>query len=51
MIALNRGKTKVVLFDESTKKYCAIKDVMIDPSERVLGRLANLFGNENVILK
>ncbi len=51
MIALNRGNAKVVLFDESTKKYCAMRDVMIDPSERVLIRLVGLFGEENVILK
>ncbi|MBQ8303016.1 MAG: DNA polymerase III subunit alpha [Clostridia bacterium] len=51
MIALNRGNAKVVLFDESTKKYCAMKDVMIDPSEHVLSRLVVLFGEENVIFK
>ncbi len=49
--SLNRGNAKVILFDESTKKYCALKDALIDPSERVLTRLASLFGEECVILK
>ena len=38
-------------YNESTKKYCALKDALIDPSEKVLTRLCSLFGNENVILK
>ena len=49
--SLNRGNAKVILYDESTKKYCALKDALIDPSERVLTRLASLFGEECVILK
>ena len=49
--ALNRGNAKVVLFDESTRKYCALKDSYIDTSDRVLTRLSGLFGAENVILK
>ena len=49
--ALNRGKCRVVLFDESTKKYSALKDSYIDPSERVMSKLSALFGGENVILK
>ncbi len=49
--ALNRGKCRVVLFDESTKKYSALKDAYIDPSERVMSKLSALFGGENVILK
>ena len=49
--SLNRGNAKVILYDESTKKYCALKDALIDPSEKVLTRLCSLFGNENVILK
>ena len=49
--ALNRGNAKIVLYDESTKKYCAMKDVSVDPSDRVLTRLSSLFGAESVILK
>ena len=49
--ALNRGNARIVLFDESTKKYSAMKSVSIDPSERVMFRLASIFSKENVILK
>ena len=49
--ALNRGNAKIVLYDESTKKYCAMKDVSVDPSDRVLTRLSSLFGADSVILK
>ncbi len=49
--ALNRGKCRVVLFDESTKKYSALKDAYIDPSEKVMSKLSALLGGENVILK
>ena len=49
--ALNRGNAKIVLFDESRRKYCGLKDALIEPSDRVLTRLSGLFGSENVILK
>ena len=49
--ALNRGGAKVVLYDESRKKYVAMKDVMIDPSEKVITKLMSLFGDKSVVLK
>ena len=49
--ALNRGNAKIVLYDESSKKYVAMKDSSLDPSDKVLTRLSSLFGAENVILK
>ena len=49
--ALNRGNAKIVLFDESRGKYCAMKDLLIDTSDKVLDKLYSLFGKENVILK
>ena len=49
--ALNRGNTKIVLFDESTRKYSAMKSVALDPSEKVMARLGALFAEQNVILK
>ena len=49
--ALNRGNAKIILYDEGNKKYCAMKDSLIDPSERVRARLSSIFGSENVILK
>ena len=49
--AFNRGEVKLVLFDESRKKYVAMKDALVDPSDKVLDKLSALFGAENVILK
>ncbi len=49
--SLNRGNAKVILYDESTNKYSAMKDVFVSPNERVMTRLESLFGRENVILK
>ena len=49
--ALNRGNAKIVLYDESRKKYCAMKDILVDPSDKVLDKLSSLFNAENVILK
>ena len=51
IIALNRGNAKVVLYDESTRKYSAMKDLMINPEGGVLDRIASIFGERNVILK
>ena len=51
MAALNRGNAKIVLYDESSRKYCALKDALVDPSDKVMIRLIALFGGENVILK
>ncbi len=48
---LNRGNANVVLYDNSRKKYCVLKDALIDPSDRVIARLSTLFGAESVILK
>lgn len=51
MAMLNCGNAKIVLYDESTKKYSALKGLLIEPSERVLSRLYSIFGEKNVILK
>ena len=51
MAALNRGNSKVVLFDESTKKYSGMKSILIDPSDKVINKLKSLFSEENVIVK
>ncbi len=48
---LNRGTTQVVLFDEGTRKYSALKGALIDPSEKVLAKLTEIFGEGSVILK
>ena len=49
--ALNRGESRIVLYDESVKKYSAIKDVLIDPSPKVLDKLSSMFSPENVVLR
>jgi len=49
--SLNRGEVKIVLYDESTKKYSMVKDVSVSPSERVLLRLGSIFSQNNIILK
>ena len=49
--ALNRGNAKIVLYDESRGKYCAMKDLLLDPSNKVITKLTALFGEKNVILK
>ncbi len=51
LAALNRGETKIVLYDESTKKYSVMKDVLISSSERVIERLSSMFSSENVIFR
>ncbi|MBO5906808.1 MAG: DNA polymerase III subunit alpha [Clostridia bacterium] len=49
--ALNRGNAQIVLYDESTKKYSALKGALVDPSDKVISKLSSLFSPENVILK
>lgn len=47
---LNPGRTRVVIYDESSKKYSMMKDVLIDSSNKVLERLYSSFSQENVKL-
>ncbi len=49
--ALNRGFTQIAIFDDSTRKCFALKDVFVDPSEKVLSKLGDMFGYDNVVLK
>jgi DNA polymerase III alpha subunit len=48
---LNSGKTNVVVFDVSTKKYNSMKNVRINADEKTVERLKTIFGNDNVVLK
>ena len=50
MAMLNRGDTQIVLYDVTSGKYSAMRDVKINPSERVLARLYELFTKECVVL-
>ncbi len=49
--ALNRGEAKIVIFDDSTKKYSVMKDVSINPSDKVLAKFSEIFSESNVVLK
>ncbi len=51
LAALNRGATQIVLFDESTRKYSSLKNITVAPSERVMSKLREQFGDSAVVLK
>ena len=51
MSALNRGQTQIVLFDDSTRKSLAMKNILIDPSDKVIAKLRDIFGQNDVILR
>ena len=48
---LNSGKCSVVLFDSSSNKYTTMKNVTINPSDKVIERLKNLYGEKSVVIK
>ena len=49
--ALNRGQTQIVLFDDSTRKSLAMKNILVDPSDKVISKLRDIFGQNDVVLK
>ena len=49
--ALNRGQAQIVLFDDSTRKSLAMKNILIDPSDKVIGKLRDIFGQNDVVLR
>ena len=49
--ALNRGQTQIVLFDDSTRKSLAMKNILIDPSDKVITKLKDIFGQNDVVLR
>ena len=49
--ALNRGNTGIVLYDSAEGKYSAMRNVGIDPSDKVLEKLGSIFSPENVVFK
>ena len=48
---LNPGDAAVVLYDTETGKYSAMKDLRINPTDKVLARLCEMFSAENVVLR
>ena len=51
MSALNRGQTQIVLFDDSTRKSLAMKNILIDPTDKVIAKLRDIFGQNDVVLR
>lgn len=51
MATLNPGNTKIILYDEGSKKYSVLKNMLIEKSDKVIGRLSEMFSSENVIVK
>lgn len=49
--ALNRGDAQVVLFDDSTRKSLAMKNILVDPSDKVISKLRDIFGQNDVVLR
>jgi DNA polymerase-3 subunit alpha len=49
--ALNPGTTQIALFDDSTRKTLAMKNILIDPSEKVMNKLKDIFGEKDVVLR
>ena len=46
-----KGDTPVILYDNSQKKYVAVKDTCVTSEEALLSRLRDLLGAENVIFQ
>ena len=47
----NRGNAMVIIFDESTKKYVALKGVTMAQTDKVWDKLVALYDNDNVVFK
>ena len=48
---LNRGQTQIVIFDDSTRKSLAMKNILINPTDKVLSKLRDIFGQNDVVLR
>ena len=51
MALLYPGKTEIVVFSSSDKKYSVLKGAAINLSDDVMARLIAIFGEENVVVK
>ena len=49
--AFNKGKAPVVVYDCERKKYSVLSGVSVEPSDKVMTKLSELFGTENVVFK
>ncbi len=48
---LNPGSSKIIIYDAGEKKYHALKDVTVSPSEKLILRLKSIFGDDCVVIK
>ena len=46
----NPGEYQVVLFDSSSRKYSSIKNVRVANTEKVMEKLSDSFGQENIVI-
>ncbi len=51
MAMLNPGKAKVVIYDAKTKKSNGMRNLLISSDEKVISKLENIFGKDNVVFK
>jgi DNA polymerase-3 subunit alpha len=49
--ALNRGQAQILLFDDSTRKTMAMRNILVDPSDKVIKKLKDIFGEKDVVLR
>ncbi len=47
--SLNPGRSEILLYDASSKRYSRMQGIYIDANEKVKQRLFHLFGEENVV--
>ncbi|MBP3591524.1 MAG: DNA polymerase III subunit alpha [Clostridia bacterium] len=47
--SLNPGKSEILLYDASAKRYSRMQGIYMEASEKVKQRLYSLFGEENVV--
>ncbi len=51
LASVYHGEAKVLLFDASSKKYSAMKDISLAASKKVVDELKDIFSPENVVLQ
>jgi len=47
----NRGTASVVIFDDTAKKYIALKGVKMAQNDKVRDKLTSIYGDKNVVFK
>jgi hypothetical protein len=47
----NKGDAAVIIYDESKKKYVALRGITMAQSDKVKNKLSELYGDNNVVFK